>query len=155
MQYKIVVKHYLDILPNILISVGNAMAVWNVASQDIQSLGSVVPNMQPHPDTNDTITASCLRFCNIQQAARDTTSAKCGKHIQVLDLRNLQISKSGICRLPVDGYITCELSVNGSNQGGAASCRLLLQVQLILCLWFDRTDARKCRRDDRRVMLIQ
>src|SRR5208282_1840333 len=120
MQYKIVVKHYLDILPNILVSVGNATAVWNIASQHIQSLGSIVPSMQPHPDANDTITACCLRFGNIQQAARDTTSAKCGKHIQVLDLRNLQLSKSGICRPPVDGYITCELLVDGSNQAGAA-----------------------------------
>jgi len=115
MQYKIVVKHYLDILPNILVSVGNATAVRNVASQHIQSLGSVVPSMQPHPDTNDTITASYSCFCKIQQAARDTTSAKGGKHIQVLDLRNLPISKSGICRPPVDGQITCEFRVDGSN----------------------------------------
>ena len=114
MQYKIVVKHYLDILPNILVPVGNATTVWNVASQRIQSLGSVVPSMQPHPDTNDKIIASCLRFCKIQQAACNTTSAKCGKHIQVLDLRNLQLGKSRICRPPVDGYITCELP--------AASC---------------------------------
>src|SRR3977135_201290 len=128
MQYKIVVKHYLDILPNILVPVGNSVAIWNVASQHIQSLGSVVPSMQPHPDTNDTITASCLRFCKIQQAARDTTSAKCGKQIHVLDLRNLQLSKSGICRPPVDGYVTGELPVDGSNHAGAASRRLLLQV---------------------------
>jgi hypothetical protein len=31
----------------------------------------------------------------------------------------------------------------------------LLQVQLIFCLGFDRTDARECCRDDRWVMLIQ
>jgi hypothetical protein len=31
----------------------------------------------------------------------------------------------------------------------------LLQVHLIFCLWFDRADARECRRDDRWVMLIQ
>src|SRR5208282_6199625 len=120
MQYKIVVKHYLDVLPNILVAVGNATAVWNVASQPIQPLGSVVPGMQPHPDTNDTMTASCLRFGNIQQAARDTASAKCGKHIQILDLRNLQLSKSGICWPPVDGHITPELLVDGSDQAGAA-----------------------------------
>src|SRR5579863_2471397 len=155
MQYKVVVKHYLDILPDILVSVGNATADWNVAPQRIQSLGSVVPSMQPHPDTNDTITASRLRFCKIQQAARDTTSAKCGKHVQVLDLRNLQLSKSGIRRPPVDGYITREFPVDGSNQAGAVSRRLLLQVQLILCLRFDRTDARECRLDDRWVMLIK
>src|SRR5262252_7906003 len=108
MQYQIVVEYYLDVLPNILVSVGDPTAVGNVASQPIQSLGSVVPGMQPHPDTNETITASCLGFCKIQQAARDTTSAKRGKNIQVLDLRNLQLSKSGICRPPVDGYITRE-----------------------------------------------
>jgi hypothetical protein len=66
MQYKIVVKHHLNILPNILVSVGNATAVWNVASQNIQSLSRVVPGMQPHPDANDTITASCVRLSNIQ-----------------------------------------------------------------------------------------
>src|SRR5216684_394940 len=115
MKHKIVVEHYLDILPDILVSVGNATAVWKVASQHIQSLGSVVPSMQPHPDTHDTVTANCLLFCKIQQAARDTTSAKCGKHIQVLDLRNLQLSKSGIRRPPVDGYITCELPFDGRN----------------------------------------
>ena len=125
MQYEIVIKHYLDILPNKLVSVGNAAAIWNVASQHIQSLRSVVSCMQPHPDTNGTITASCLRFSKIEQAGRDTASAKCGKHIQVLDLRNLLLSESGICRLPVDGYITCELPVDGSDQAGAASCRPL------------------------------
>src|SRR5579864_3263866 len=116
MQYEIVVKHYLDILPNVLVPVGNAVAVWNVASQPIQSLGSVVPGMQSHSDTNDRMTASCLCFCKIEHAARDTTPSKCGKHIQVLDLGNLQCSKSGICRPPVDGYITRELPVDGCNQ---------------------------------------
>ena len=33
--------------------------------------------------------------------------------------------------------------------------RLLLQKQLILCHWFDRTDARECRRDDRWIRLIK
>lgn len=33
MQYTIVVKHYLDILPDRLVSEGNTIAVWNVASQ--------------------------------------------------------------------------------------------------------------------------
>ncbi len=137
MQYKIVVKHYLNILPNILVSVGNPTSVWNVASQHIQSLGSAVPSMQPHPDSNDTRSASCLGFCKIQQAASDASSSKCRKHIQVLDLRNLQLGESGICWPPVDGHVTSELLIDDSNQAGAASCRFLLQVHLIHCRWFD------------------
>jgi len=155
MHDKIIVQHYLNILPYILVAVGNPAAVWNVASQPIESLSSVVPGMQPHSDANDTRTASCPPFGKIQQAARDTTSAKCGKHIQVLNLRNLQLSKSGICWPPVHGHITRELSVDGSNKAGAGSRFLFLQVQSKFCFRFDPADARECRRDDGWVLLTQ
>jgi hypothetical protein len=90
MQYKVVVQNDRNIFADILVPVGNAAAVRNVAAQHIEPLGSVVPGMQPNPDANDAASLGDFLFRKVQQAARDASSAKCRKHIQVLDLRNLQ-----------------------------------------------------------------
>jgi hypothetical protein len=75
-----------------------------------------------------------FRFCAIKQSARNTFSAEYREYIEVLYLRNVQISKSGVSRSPVHRHVPRKLAVNGSDKTRPGSRRLLVQIPPVLTL---------------------
>jgi hypothetical protein len=90
--------------------------------------------MQSDCDAYDTRTAGCFTFCPVKQATRDTFSAVYCEHIEVLNLRNVQVSKSGVGRSPVYRHVPGELPVKDRDEAGPSSRHLFLQVSLVLGL---------------------
>src|SRR5256885_15685332 len=101
MHYEVIIKHYACALFHKAIAVRDAAPVKDIASPRIEPLSGVVPRMQSDCDTDNNRTPGYFRFCAIQQADCDTFSAVCCDHIEVLNLRNVQVRKSGISRSPV------------------------------------------------------
>lgn len=69
-----------------------------------------------------------FRFRAIKQSARNMFSAKFRQHIEVLNFRNVAISKSGVSRLPVHRHVAGKLAVKGGDKTRAVSGLLLLQI---------------------------
>jgi hypothetical protein len=136
MHYEVVVKHYACALFHKAISVRNAASIRKVATLHIEPLGGVVSWMQSYSDAHNTGTAGCFTFCAVQQAACDTFSAVCCEHIEILNLRNVQVSKSGVSRSPIYCHVPGELPGNGSDEAHPSSRHLLAQVATVLGLGF-------------------
>src|SRR5580692_1466881 len=134
MHHEVIVKHHGCALFHKAFSVSNAASIWDVATLHIEPLGGVVARMQSDSDPYNTRTPGCFRFCAVQQAACDTFSAVRREHIEVLNLRNCQVSKSGISRSPVYRHVPGELPVNSSDEAGPSSRHLFLEVPLVLGL---------------------
>ena len=112
MHHEVIVKHHGCALFHKAFSVRNAASIWDVATLHIEPLGGVVARMQSDSDPYNTRTPGCFRFCAVQQATCDTFSAVRREHIEVLNLRNVQVSKSGVSRSPVYRHVPGELPVN-------------------------------------------
>ena len=134
MHYEIIVKPHLGALIHEMTPVGNATTVWDVATLNIEPLACVVARMQPHSDANYSRMPCRFRFRAVEQSGRNAFSAEFREHIEVLNLRDVQISKSGVSRSPVHGHVPGKLAVNGSDKARSGSRRLLVQIPPILPL---------------------
>src|SRR5580693_1169489 len=133
MHYEVIVEHYACALFHEAISVRNAASIWDVATLHIEPLGGGVARMQSDSDPHNTRTPGYFRFCAVQQATCNTFSAVCCEHIEVLNLRNVQVRKSGVSRSQIYRHVPGELPVKDSDEAGPSSRNLFLQVPLVLC----------------------
>src|ERR1700757_3517930 len=115
MHHEVIVKHHAGALFHKASPVSNAASIWDVATLDIEPLGGVVAGMQSDSDPHNARTLAHFRFCAVQQAACDTFSAVGCEHVEILNLGNIQVSKSGISGSPVYRHVPGELPVNGSD----------------------------------------
>jgi len=134
MHHEVIVKHHACALFHKAFSVSNAASIWDVAALHIEPLRGVVAWMQSNSDPHNPRTPGYFRFCAVQQATRDTFSTVRREHIEVLNLRNVQVSKSGISRSPVYRHVPGELPVNSSDETGPSSRHLFVQISSVLGL---------------------
>ena len=134
MHYEIIVKPHLGALIHEMTPVGNATTVWDVATLNIEPLACVVARMQPHSDANYSRMPCRFRFRAVEQSGRNAFSAEFREHIEVLNLRNVQVNKSGITRFPVYRHIPGELPVKGCDEARPGSRHLFAEVALVLSL---------------------
>src|SRR5580658_1694036 len=114
MHHEVIVERHACALFDKAFSVSNAASIWDIATLHIEPLGGVVPRMQSDSDPHNTRTPGHFRFCAVQQAACDTFSAVCCEHIEVLNLRNVQVRKSGVSRSQIYRHVPGELPVKDS-----------------------------------------
>ena len=155
MHYEVIVKAYLCALIHEMISVGNAATIWDVAALNIELLGGVIARMQSHSDAYYRRMPCRFRFRAVKQLARNTFSAEYREHIEVLNLRNVQISKSGVSRSPVYGHVPSKLAVKGSDKTGSSSCQLLMQILPVLALRFVPPHVLEGSSDARRIAFFE
>ena len=134
MHYKVIVKPYLRAFIHEMISVGDAATIWDVAALNVKLLGGVVTLMQSHSDAHYSRMARRFRFRAFKQSARNAFSAEYHEHIEVLNLRNAQISKSGVSRPPVQRHVPGKLAVYGSDKTRPRSRHVLVQISSVLAL---------------------
>src|SRR5579884_506637 len=128
MHDEVIVERDLGALIHETILVGNAATIRDVATFNVKPLGRVVAGMESHSDADHSGMPCHLRFGTVEQSGRDTVSAAARHDIQVLDLRNIQISNPGVSRSPVNCDVAGEVAVDGSDKTRPASLRLLAQI---------------------------
>jgi hypothetical protein len=89
-QDEIVIEYHLLTFLNVTISARYTPSIGNVTAFHIQFLGIVVTRMQSDANAGDSRTPRDFRLRPIEQLGSDASLLERGKHVEILDLRNLQ-----------------------------------------------------------------